>query len=205
MTVRDVIQAVGRDHGWEEVKVEIMARRDLAITWERWGDEIIIGISDYAESFPDEVIRGMAEKIFTHLDGEEIDWSDAVYDYVQSDSFVLKHQGTYIGRVAPRVRAYIVDDKHVGWIREVQADLERDGISLPPFTKIFWGTFQDNSATFRVIVIPELREDIEPLFKKAVAESILSVDAGFGQRRIPKQQRFAAILSRYDLIGEVRL
>jgi len=92
-------EAVGKEHGYGSVSAEFAEFKEFKIKWRRSLGWIEFEASDYLKDAPENVLKGIAEMIFSRISRRSDDkYSDAMLEWMTSDTFVKKNRPMYLKR-----------------------------------------------------------------------------------------------------------
>lgn len=120
--LQDAFVAVGKDCGYEDITAEFSPLADVKLRWQRSFRWIHFEVSDYLQDAPYEVLKALAQSIFSRIRGEDnAPYPQEAYEYVRANADALKP--TYIARHRP----------HYGNRTDLDASVQRliDGGYIP--------------------------------------------------------------------------
>jgi len=92
-------EAVGKEHGYASVSAEFAEYKEFKIKWRRSLGWIEFEASDYLKGAPENVMKGIAETIFSRITRRsENKYSDAMLEWMTSDEFIKKNRPLYLKR-----------------------------------------------------------------------------------------------------------
>jgi len=98
-TLSNVFQSVGKGYGYDSVSAEFQSFREFKLKWRRSCGWIEFETSDYLKDAPPEVMKGLAEMIFSRLSGTRMDeYPKVMHDWITSDEFVRNNQPEFLRR-----------------------------------------------------------------------------------------------------------
>lgn len=104
-----IFKAVGENHGFSQVSAQFAEFADFKVRWQRTFDWAEFFVSDYLEDAPAEIVRDLAEILFSKIGGDDKDFTQEFKDYVTSERIHSVHRTTYLQRNNARE----VEDKRV--------------------------------------------------------------------------------------------
>jgi len=112
--------AIGKEHGYDSVSAEFAEFKEFKVKWKRSCGWIEFEVSDYMKDAPMEVLKGVAETIFSRITRRSSNaYSDAMIEWMTSDDFVRKKQRFYLKR------SKNLKKTHVGEHRDLNASYKR--------------------------------------------------------------------------------
>ena len=98
-TLSSVFQSVGKGYGYDSVSAEATEFKDFKIKWRRSCGWVEFEVSDYLKDAPPEVVKGLAEMIFSRISGTRMDeYPKEMHDWITSDEFVKSKQKIFLSR-----------------------------------------------------------------------------------------------------------
>ena len=98
-TLTKAFQMVGKEYGYDSVSAEFMESKEFKIKWRRSCGWIEFETSDYLKNAPSDVIKGLAEMIFSRLSGTRMsEYPKAMHDWITSDEFIKNNQPEFLRR-----------------------------------------------------------------------------------------------------------
>jgi hypothetical protein len=90
----------GIDLGFREVTARYSQECELKVGWRRIGGQIDFWVSDYLRNAPEDVMRDLAETIYSKIAMDhDVPYTPVVLEYLNDPSFVAENQETYVGRL----------------------------------------------------------------------------------------------------------
>jgi len=97
--LRNAFQAVGKEHGYDDVSADFESFKEFKVKWRRSCGWIEFAASDYMKDAPEEVLKGIAETIFSRITKRERrKYSDIMLEWLTSKEFVRNKQPIYLKR-----------------------------------------------------------------------------------------------------------
>lgn len=97
--LRNAFQAVGKEHGYDNVSADFEQFKEFKVKWRRSCGWIEFLASDYLNDAPEDVLKGIAETIFSRITKrEQRRYSDIMLKWMTSKEFVKKKQPLYLKR-----------------------------------------------------------------------------------------------------------
>lgn len=93
-----IFTSAGRLSGYDDVTAKFAAFREFKIRWTRNYKWIAFEVSDYLSDAPTEVLRPLADTIFSRIRGERSEYPDTVTDWLCSPEFVRTKQPLFVER-----------------------------------------------------------------------------------------------------------
>ena len=93
-----IFSEVGKQYGYERVKVEFVPYTQFKIQWSRSYKRIEFRVSDYLENAPENIMRDLATELFSKINGDNYGYSDDFKAYVLAPEFSQTHRKTFMER-----------------------------------------------------------------------------------------------------------
>ena len=90
--------SIGREHGFEDIKVRFSPFDKLKLRWIRCSKTIEMEVSDYLIEAPNDVMEGIADALFEKMAGNDCDYPQCVVDWLSSKTFRDINQQVFIDR-----------------------------------------------------------------------------------------------------------
>jgi len=105
-TLNESFQTVGREYGYDSVTAEFSEFKEFKIKWRRSCGWAEFEVSDYLIDAPPDVMKGMADTIFSKICRRtRKNYPKEMLDWVSSDDFVERKQPLYLMRSRTVTRA----------------------------------------------------------------------------------------------------
>jgi len=102
--------AVGKEYGYDSISAEFAEFKEFKVKWRRSCGWIEFEVSDYMRDAPEDVLKGVAETIFSRITKRNNNaYSDVMLDWMTSDDFVRRKQNTYLKRSRNLTRTHVGD------------------------------------------------------------------------------------------------
>ncbi len=190
MTINQIMEEVGRKHGYTDVTAEFTAFRDFKIKWSRSMTWASFEVSDYLEDAPGEILRDLVEMTFRKIKGEmEVKFPESVRDWITSPEFVRNHRPTYLRRYVGLSEG--TQGKNLDLAESYDRLVESGLLERDDDLCIRWGrqnskSIGRSSVLMRVVAINDIldREDMyEDAIDYALYSEIAKVNRGFNPGR----------------------
>lgn len=96
--LNETFETSGETYGFSKVTAEYMPYRDFAVKWSRTGTKVDFTVTDYMEAAPPEAMFALADTIFAKIRGKEVEYPQAMIDWITSRDFLRANRQTYIQR-----------------------------------------------------------------------------------------------------------
>ena len=83
---------------FREATGDFVARKEFGYSWKVYGSAIEMHVSDYLLGAPDQVLYDFCDMVCRRARGQRCTEPPSYLDHVRSDSFIVDHRPTYIGR-----------------------------------------------------------------------------------------------------------
>lgn len=97
VAIPDRVLAACRPYFRESVG-NFVVHKEFGYSWKVYGGRIEIGISDYLDEAPDQVLCDFCDMICRKARGQRCQEPESYLDHVRSDSFIVEHRPVYISR-----------------------------------------------------------------------------------------------------------
>jgi len=98
-TLTTAFRSVGKEYGYDSVSADYESFKEFKVKWRRSCGWIEFEASDYLKDAPEDVLKGVAETIFSRISRmEQRRYSDTMLEWMTSKDFVKKKQPTYLRR-----------------------------------------------------------------------------------------------------------
>jgi len=98
-TLSSVFRSVGKGYGYDSVSAEFSEMREFKVKWKRSCGWVEYKVSDYIKDAPSEIVRGLAEMLFSRISRTKTDgYPKAMHDWITSDEFVKNNQPEFLRR-----------------------------------------------------------------------------------------------------------
>jgi len=90
---------IGKAYGYDSVNATFTEFKEFKVKWTRSNGWAEFEVSDYTKDAPPEVLRALAEVIFSKVSGKEKDnYPEDFLKWITADEFVDRKQSTYLAR-----------------------------------------------------------------------------------------------------------
>ena len=94
----ETFRSVGEKHGYENVNAEFVAFKHFKVQWQRSYRWISFRVSDYLADAPGCVLHDLAETLFSKIEGKDVEYSEAMREWVLDESFCREKRPIFIKR-----------------------------------------------------------------------------------------------------------
>jgi hypothetical protein len=98
-TLSESFRSVGKEYGYDSVTAEFSGFKEFKVKWRRSCGWAEFEVSDYLKDAPPDVMRGMAETIFSKISRKARNhYPKEMLEWITSDDFVKSKQPIYLTR-----------------------------------------------------------------------------------------------------------
>jgi len=129
--------AIGKEYGYDSVSAEFAEFKEFKIKWKRSCGWIEFEVSDYMKDAPADVLKGVAETIFSRITRRSSNaYSDMMIEWMTSKDFVKNKQPKYLKRSRNLTRTH--EGEHIDLEESYQRLIDMGLVSRDEDLKITW-------------------------------------------------------------------
>lgn len=196
----EIAGRAGERYGFTEARAAFAPFRDMKVRWVRCSGEISFELSDYLADAPEDAVEGLFDTVFRRIRGEDADYPPAFVEWVTSDRFRWRNQGTYVSR-----SRHIDAEKDGSALRESYQRLVDKGLVKEiEGLRLYWSDIDaaaktgESSCLMRVVsMTPALLDAGTEVLDYCLLYHLSNIQEGFGSDDADRTEKITMILDRY--------